>query len=57
MDPTQEHWIAAKRVLHYLQGTKSIGLHYGHESDEDSSLTGYSDSDFAEDITRKSTSG
>src|SRR5438105_284359 len=54
-DPTENRWVAAKRVLPYLQGTKGTGIHYS-KGDNDG-LYGYSHSDFAEDNTRKSTSG
>ena len=55
-DPTETHWIARKQVLCYLKGTKDAALHYCSKSDN-SGLTGYSDRDYAEDITQKSTSG
>jgi len=55
-DPTETHWIAGKRVLRYLKGTISAALHYRSKIDIPG-LIGYSDSDYAEDITRRSTSG
>jgi hypothetical protein len=54
-DPTETHWTAAKRVLRYLKGTKTAALHYC--KDKNKQLVGYADSDYAEDITRKSTAG
>lgn len=54
-NPGQADFVAVKRVLRYLQGTKTSGIQYGAFS---STLLGYSDSDWAgskED--RKSTSG
>jgi hypothetical protein len=45
--------MAAKRVLCYLKGTKTAALHYS--KDKNTQLVGYADSDYAEDITRKST--
>ncbi|XP_058456591.1 uncharacterized protein LOC131433988 [Malaya genurostris] len=54
--PTNADWIAAKRVVRYLKGTKDWRLKLGDkETDE---LVAYSDSDWAGDIgTRKSTTG
>lgn len=50
------HWEAAKKVLRYLQGTKTFGLRYSPV--EDVQLSGYTDSDYAGDqIQRKSTGG
>ena len=47
--------IAAKRVIRYLQGTKSLGITYSSCQGE---LHGYADSDFAGDIDdAKSTGG
>ena len=39
--PRQTHWIAAKHVLRYLQGTVGYGLRYA--SSVDLSLQGYAD--------------
>ncbi|XP_053691192.1 uncharacterized protein LOC128739719 [Sabethes cyaneus] len=53
--PTEADWVAAKRVVRYLLGTKHWNLSYG---DPNENLLGYSDADWAGDIkTRKSTSG
>lgn len=51
---THLHWTAAKSILRYLAGTKSIGIHLkGGEK-----IEGYTGSDWAGDIpTRKSTGG
>ena len=55
-DPKQSHWKAIKRILRYIQGTKSLGLIYTRT--EDYKLLAYSDSDWCGDIDdRKSTSG
>ena len=53
-DPSITHMIAAKRVIRYLQGTKSLGITYSCQGE----LHGYADSDFAGDIDdAKSTGG
>jgi hypothetical protein len=53
--PTEEHAIAAKRVLRYLKGTTRKGITYTLTK---KSFAGYSDSDFAGDSDdRKSTGG
>ena len=55
-EPTQQHWVAVKRILRYLKGTRNYGLSY--KKDDESEVTGYSDADWAGDIgDRKSTSG
>ena len=55
-NPTQNHWIAVKRILRYIKGTLSFGLKFTHT--EDFNLHGYSDSDWAGcTSSRKSTSG
>lgn len=54
--PNLPHWIAAKRILRYVQGTLKMGVYY--PSHGDLQLVGYSDSDWvgcADD--RKSTTG
>jgi hypothetical protein len=54
--PKQTHWIAAKHVLRYLQGTIGYGLRYA--ANVDLSLEGYADADWAGSaVDRKSTSG
>jgi hypothetical protein len=57
--PGITHLNAAKRVLRYLQGTKSYGLHYQNNfTQREVNLTGYCDSDWAGDVEdRKSTTG
>jgi len=50
------HWVAAKKILRYLQGTVDLGIKYQKENYL--SLVGLSESDYASDkIDRKSTSG
>ncbi|RLM86324.1 hypothetical protein C2845_PM04G09570 [Panicum miliaceum] len=57
--PTTEHFAAVKRILRYMAGTLSYGLHYKKgEGKKNTKLVGYTDSDMAGNIdTRKSTSG
>ena len=55
--PTQQHWIAVKRIMRYLKGTINAGLRY-NKGTADPECTGFSDSDWAGDLDdRKSTSG
>lgn len=53
--PGAAHWAAAKRVLRYLKGTASMGLHFG--GTQEPWFDGYSDSDWGQDLTRRSTTG
>ena len=54
-DPTEVHWIVAKRVLRYLKGTRSYKLIY-RRCTATPILYGYSDSDWGGDSdTRRST--
>ena len=53
-NPGVEHWKLVKKVLRYLQGTKSLMLTY--KRSDSLQIVGYSDSDYAGD-NRKSTSG
>lgn len=47
------HWMAAKRVLRYLKGTRHLGIKYTSSSDE---LVCFCDADYGEDQdTRRST--
>ena len=51
-----EHWIAAKRVLRYLQGTISLGIMYGKNGAHELDMIGYCDADWGGDRdTRRST--
>ena len=55
-NPTDLHWKALKRLLRYLQGTKTLDLFYSHNSTP--TLHYYTDSDWGGDINdRRSTSG
>ncbi|XP_071722312.1 secreted RxLR effector protein 161-like [Rutidosis leptorrhynchoides] len=56
LNPGQEHWVAAKKVMRHLQRTKYFMLVYSRV--EDLKVIGYSDADFAScSDDRKSTSG
>ena len=53
---TNEHWLAAKRILRYVKETVDYGILY--DGSNELPLTGYSDSDFAGDRDdRRSTTG
>ena len=55
-EPHELHWNAAKRILRYVQGTITFGIHYA--AGTSLNLLGFTDSDWAGDnIDRKSTSG
>ena len=54
--PTNQHWMCGKRLLRYLQGSKSFKLTYTKEDKYD--LVGESDADWSGDVNdRKSTTG
>ena len=58
-NPSREHHVALKHLLHYLHGTRDKGIVY-HNSDEHgiNKLYGFVDADYAGDCnTRKSRSG
>lgn len=55
-EPTEQHMLAAKRILRYVQGTIEFGIQYKRGEGEE--LLGYVDSDYAGDEDdRRSTSG
>lgn len=55
--PEQQHWLALKRVLRYIKGTKDYKLIF-KKNKEDKRLFGYCDSDWASDVnSRRSCSG
>jgi len=53
--PAETHWKAAKRILRYVKGTLNQGLLF--RKGGDMKLVGFTDSDWAGDSSRKSTSG
>ncbi|KAG8094725.1 hypothetical protein GUJ93_ZPchr0012g18877 [Zizania palustris] len=57
-DPREDHLVAVKHILRYIEGTKTWGVWFGRKKAEEVSLIGFSDSDYAGDVdTRKSTTG
>ena len=54
--PTEEHWIAMKRVLRYLRGTVSAEMHL-EARDADETIHVVTDADWAANADRRSTSG
>jgi hypothetical protein len=61
VEPNEAHLRAARRVLMYLKGTRSLGIKFSADSwiySESDVLQGYCDADYAGCVdTRKSTSG
>jgi hypothetical protein len=56
--PRRVHWVAALRVLKYLNGTREFGLQYRREEEHSPRAVGFSDADWAGDInSRRSTTG
>lgn len=54
---SDEHWQAIKRIFRNLRGTSCYGIKYENQ-DDNMTLIGYSDADYAGDIeTRRSTTG
>ena len=45
--PHDIHWKAAKRILQYIQGTRTYGIHYA--ADSELALVGYTDSNWVGD--------
>ncbi|XP_062026089.1 secreted RxLR effector protein 161-like isoform X2 [Rosa rugosa] len=57
-NPGNEHWVAGKKVLRYLQKTKNYMLVYRRVEDQELEVIGYTDSDYKGCIDDlKSTSG
>ena len=46
-NPHELHWRESKRILQYVQGTRSYGIHYVADSELD--LVGFTDSDLGGD--------
>lgn len=47
-NPTEQHWLALKRILQYLQGTKDLGICYRHALGN-LSMSVWTDSSWGED--------
>ena len=57
VNPTFDHWIAAKRVRRYLKGTIDFGLIF-EKGSKNLNIIGQSDSSFVDDLEdRKTTTG
>lgn len=46
--PTKDHWVASKRVLRYLSGTKDLGLKYCHTGNNP--IVGFADADWGSNL-------
>jgi len=56
-NPISTYDAAAKRIIRYLSGTRTIGLFYCYRDDEDRGLLGYTNSSWRDYYnTRRSTS-
>ena len=53
-NPSQQHWLCVRQIIRYLRTTMHFQLVYKGKL---RALSGYTDSDFAADSTRRSTSG
>ena len=53
--PSVANWAQVKRVLRYVKGTADKGLHFGGQKEP--WFEGYSDSDWGQDPSRRSTTG
>ncbi|MCO5590430.1 hypothetical protein L7F22_044400 [Adiantum nelumboides] len=57
-DPKEIHQIYANRLLHYIGSTRTLGIVYRNDGDKHIEVTGYTDANWASDLTtRKSTGG
>lgn len=54
-NPTMDHWHRLKRILRYLKGTDNLGIRFRREKAP--RLVAYSDADYANDASRRSTTG
>jgi hypothetical protein len=53
----EQHWNAAKHLLHYLKGTKSLGVMYGNIDNPYPLFRSFTDSDWAMGEKRRSITG
>jgi hypothetical protein len=57
-EPREDHLMAVKHILRYVDGTKNWGLWFDWKKEKEAHLTGFSDSNYARDVdARKSTTG
>lgn len=57
-NPTEDHWVHAKRILRYLQGTADYGLVYERSTVSKRQVIGFADANWATDVNdRRSVSG
>lgn len=57
-NPGIQHWKVAKQIVRYLKGTLEQGIIYNGSKEDEATLVGYSDADWAGDQNdRKSMSG
>lgn len=57
-NPGIKHWKALLRIARYLKSTRNLGICYHHTQSSNSSLLGWSDSDWGGEIgSRRSTAG
>ncbi|KAL5804929.1 hypothetical protein ACOSQ3_031729 [Xanthoceras sorbifolium] len=52
-DPGKGHWQAVKWILRYLMDTVDVGLVFQRDNDDGQCVTGYVDSDYAEDLDKR----
>jgi len=55
-NPSENDWLAVKRIFRYLKGKEHYGLRY-RRTNEKPELQAFCDANFASDVTSKSTSG
>ena len=57
-NPSEQHLLAAKRILRYIKGSTNVGLTFQGQNSNQISITAYADADWAGDLDdRKSTTG
>ncbi|XP_052167939.1 secreted RxLR effector protein 161-like [Oryza glaberrima] len=57
-DPREDHLVAVKHILHYMAGTKNLGVWFSRKVEKEAYLRGFSESGYAGDVdARKSMTG
>ena len=57
-NPNKSHWMAVKWLARYLKGSRNVCLMYKNSNNDDVSICGFCDSDYAADLDkRRSISG